>query len=185
MNDQGQKTFWAVFNRLRNRNNMVNIPPLLEIGIIVTNVQAKATIFNNFFAQQCSTIETGSTIPSSRPMCDKTLCDIVINREKVLRLIRSLDTNKAHGWDEISVHMIKICDSSLVEPLCHIFETYLATGICPSMWKKANIVAIHKKESRQNKKNYHPMSLLPIFGKIFEKIIYDAMYKHLCDNDNS
>ena len=49
--------------------------------------------------------------------------------------------------------------------------------------KKANIVSIHKKESRQNKKNYPPISLLPIFGKIFEKLLFDAIYCHLCDNN--
>ena len=41
---------------------------------------------------------------------------------------------------------------------------------------------MHKKESKQSKKNYRPISLLPIFGKIFEKIIFDAIYSHLCEN---
>ena len=46
----------------------------------------------------------------------------------------------------------------------------------------ANIVPIHKKECKQYEENYRPISLLPIFSKIFEKVIYDAIYKHLCDN---
>ena len=37
--------------------------------------------------------------------------------------------------------------------------------------------------NRQSMENYRPISLLPIFGKIFEKVIFDAMYKHLCDNN--
>ena len=115
-------------------------------------------------------------------MCDKTMCGIVIDRDKVLRLIRSLDANKAHGWNEISAHMVKIYDSSLLNH-CVTFERCLATGIYPSTRKKANIVSIDKKESRQNKENYFPISLLPIFGNIFEKLNYDAMYKHLCDNN--
>ena len=40
-----------------------------------------------------------------------------------------------------------------------------------------------KKESRQLKKNYRPISLLPICGKILEKIVFDVIYKHLTDND--
>ena len=79
--------------------------------------------------------------------------------------------------------MIKICDASIAEPLCLIFEKCLETGIYPSVWKKANIVPIHKKESRQNKENYRPISLLPIFGKIFEKLSFDTLYCHLCDNN--
>ena len=45
-----------------------------------------------------------------------------------------------------------------------------------------NVLPTHKKESRQLKKNYRPISLLPICGKIFEKIIFDSIYKHFTDN---
>ena len=78
--------------------------------------------------------------------------------------------------------MIKICDTSIVEPLCLIFEKNLETGVYPSMWKKANIVPVHKKGSRQDKQNYRPISLLPVLGKIFEKIIFEKLYCHLCNN---
>ena len=48
--------------------------------------------------------------------------------------------------------------------------------------EKRRCLLVHKKESRQLKKNYRPVSLLPIYGKIFEKIISDVIYKHLTDN---
>ena len=41
----------------------------------------------------------------------------------------------------------------------------------PSEWKKGNIVRIHRKGDKQNIKNYQPVSLLPICGKIFERLI--------------
>ena len=58
----------------------------------------------------------------------------------------------------------------------------MMTGIFPDIWKKANVLPVHKKESRQIKKNYRPISLLRICGKIFEKVIFDAIYEHLTDN---
>ena len=78
--------------------------------------------------------------------------------------------------------MIKICDTSIVEPLCLIFEKSLETGTYPSVRKKANIIPVHKKDSRLNKMNYRPISLLPIFGQIFEKVTFYEIYKHLCEN---
>ena len=78
--------------------------------------------------------------------------------------------------------MIKLCDTALVLPLSLIFEKSISTCVFPDMWKKANVLPIHKKESRRLKKNYRPISLLPICGKIFEKIIFDASYDHLCKN---
>ena len=161
---------------------IAGIHPILENGIIITSVDIKANILNDFFVQQCSQISTGSTIINLLPPCNSSLTDVAINKDKVLRLIRALDSEKAGRCDNISVHMIKICDASIVAPLCFIFEKSLETGTYPSVCKKANIIPVHKKDSRQNKMNYRPISLLPIFGKIFEKVMFDEIYKHLCEN---
>ena len=125
---------------------------------------------------------TSSTLPSFTPRSRARLEGFAINREKVLRLIRYLDSKKAHGCDEISIAMIKICDLSIVEPLCLIFDDCLEKGMYPSLWKKANVIPIHKKDSRRCKTNYRPISLLPIFGKLYEKIIFDSAYNHLRQN---
>ena len=53
---------------------------------------------------------------------------------------------------------------------------FLTTG------KRRIVLPIHKKESRQLKKNYRPISLLPVCDKIFEKVIFDIMYRHFTDN---
>ena len=123
-----------------------------------------------------------STPPNYQPTCSALLQSLDIDREKVTKLIPALDTTKAHGCDDISISMIKICDTSIVEPLCLIFGKFLETGIYPTMWKKAIIIPVHKEDSRQSKQNYRPISLLPIFGKIIEKIIFHVFYCHLCDH---
>ena len=78
--------------------------------------------------------------------------------------------------------MIKICDSEIVEPLCLILDKCLDAGVYSTSWKRANILPIYKKSSRQNKSNYRQISLLQVFGKIFERLLCDVIYKHLCDN---
>ena len=49
----------------------------------------------------------------------------------------------------------------------------------PQLWKNANVVPVHKKNEKTLKGNYRPISLLPVFGKILEKLIYDSLYYHL------
>ena len=94
-----------------------------------------------------------------------------------------MNPNKAHGCDDISVHMIKICDDALLLPLKLIFESCISQGVFPEVWKQANIVPIHKKGSKNLKQNYRPISLLPIFDKILENLIFDSLYHHLNINN--
>ena len=56
-------------------------------------------------------------------------------------------------------------------------------GIFPLESKKANIVPIHKKGDKQTVINYRPVSLLPICGKIFERLPYNEMLNFLLEND--
>ena len=177
------KAYWSVLKRLFNRKTSLNIPPLMDNGLFVTNPSCKANLLNDYFIEQCSIVPTGSTLPAFKPRPTSFLQNVAVEREKILKIIRALDSNKAHGCDEVSIAMIKICDSSIVEPLCMIYEECLKKEVYPSIWKRANVIPVHKKNSRQAKTNYGPISLLPIFGKVFEKLIYDSIYRYLCEND--
>ena len=55
-------------------------------------------------------------------------------------------------------------------------------GVFPDIWKKANIIPIHKKNQKNLLKNYRPVSLLPICSKIFERLIFNSIYNYLHKN---
>ena len=82
----------------------------------------------------------------------------------------------------MSVRMVKICDESLVKPLFNVFQFSLETGNFWINWKRGNIVPEHKKNHKKLINNYRPVSLLPIFSKIYEKCIYDALYNYFEGN---
>ena len=86
-----------------------------------------------------------------------------------------MNVNKSHGHDDVSIRMIKMCDKSLLRPLSIIFRNSLKSSIYPSTWKKANVIPVHKKDEKQCVNNYRPVSLLPVFGKIFEKLIFNEI----------
>ena len=69
--------------------------------------------------------------------------------EEILDIIRSLNINKAHGWDEISVKMIKLSDAALIVPLKTIFSNCLRHGSFPEIWKHAHVVPVHKKNEKK------------------------------------
>ena len=105
--------------------------------------------------------------------------------------IKSLDPTKAHGWDNISLRITQICGDSLTLPLKLIFGSSLKEGTFPEIWKYANVVPVHKKERKKLLKSYFSVSLLPLFGNIFELVIYTTLFLiissvanllHLCDH---
>ena len=83
----------------------------------------------------------------------------------------------------ISIRRLKLYGEAIWRPLNIIFKTCLNTGKFPSECKKGNAGPIHKKYDKQNVKNYLPVSLLPICGKISERLIYNVMLDFLNDNN--
>ena len=61
-------------------------------------------------------------------------------------IIKTIDAKKGHGWDNISIKMIQICGDPIALPLMFVFETTLKEKKFPDIWKKANVVSVHKKE---------------------------------------
>ena len=63
------------------------------------------------------------------------------------------------------------------------FTSCLENGKFPTEWEKANVVPAHKKGDKQNLENYRPISLLPVAGKIFERILYNNMDEFFTENN--
>ena len=118
-------------------------------------------------------------LPTLLPRTGLILEDIKVSPRKILEFNCSLDTNKADGYDDVSVSMLKIFDEAIVLLLKQIYTNCLEKGFSPNLWEKANVLLIHKKESHQLMKNYRPISLLPVCGKLFDKIIFHKIYTHL------
>ena len=114
---------------------------------------------------------------------DKRLNTISFKDSDITSIIKSLKPTKAHGADAISIHMIQLCGDTITLPLTLIFKFSLRNGIFPATWKMANIIPVYKKEEKNTVKNYLPISLLPIFAKVFERLLFNSLFAHFHDND--
>ena len=175
------KTYWSILKTFYNDKKIPIIPPLLVNDKFVTDIQIKANIFNKIFADQCTPLKNNSSLPANQIFLTQSrLTSLDFDEDELLKIIRALNINKAHGHDGISIRMIKICDKSLIKPLTFLFKTSVRSSHYPDIWKKSNI-PVHNNNDKRLVNNYRPISLLPVFGKIFEKIIFNKTYKFLLE----
>ena len=122
------------------------IPPLLVGNQLVKDFLVKANLSNNYFSQQCTIVDKDSSIsPNVTFATEQKLSTLEFCTDDIVKIIKSLDPNKAHGHDEISIQMIKLCASSIAKPLSILFRNCFENECFPREWKKANILPIHKK----------------------------------------
>ena len=120
---RNSKTYWSLLNRFLNNKKIPLIPPLFHENKFVTDFKEKAELFNAFFAKQCSLIKNSSKLPSHlHYLTDNRLSSVSFSQDDIAKIIQNLDPNKAHGHDNISIRMLKICGSSIYKPLEMIFK---------------------------------------------------------------
>ena len=106
----------------------------------------------------------------------------LMSEESVLRSLKMLKSDKSRGPDGVPTNLVKDATKFIAKPLAMIFNASLATGIVPNVWKLAKITPIFKTGARNEKNNYRPISVLPVFAKLFENIVHDQLSDFLLSN---
>ena len=90
-----------------------------------------------------------------------------------MSIIKEFKNDKS---SDIPIVVIKHCSPIISPTLCSLFSRYMESGEFPQILKVGRISPIYKKDAKDNIKNYRPIYTLPIFEKIFEKILYSRYY---------
>ncbi|XP_065652985.1 uncharacterized protein LOC136080294 [Hydra vulgaris] len=95
---------------------------------------------------------------------------------------KSLKRNKATGYDDINTNIVIDSYDVIKDILYKIFRASIAQGSFPDKLKIAKVTPIFKTGDRTNITNYRPISVLPVFSKILERIMYNRIYSYLVEN---
>ena len=112
----------------------------------------------------------------SKLKVNKTIFLTPATPREIYDIISAFDIKKSLGPNSIPVYILKISNNFFSNKLTDIIILSFKTGIFPDLCKLAKIIPIFKKDSPLLCENYRPISRLPIFSKIFEKVIYKRMY---------
>ena len=177
------KKTWAAINQLRGKNKenirpsfMINNKRIIERRII-------ANEFNKYFVSLApnmnKTIEIDKNdkvlnfkafLPCPNP---NSMFLYECTSDEIYETIAGLETGKA---SDIPVKIIKKSNKFISPILAKHINYFMQIGKFPDELKTGKITPIYKKDDAELLKNYRPISTLPIFGKIFEKIIYTRLY---------
>ena len=169
------KTWKLINNILRRQNTAIGNSVFQDDTGRITDPKQIAEGFNTFFVNIGNSIANSagsddtttsfrmyledSVAPSAffKPITVKEICDIALN----------LKDNKAPGYDAICARVVKKIIHIICKPLCNIFNECINAGIVPQELKIAKVIPIFKKGKKDVFSNYRPISLLPLFSKIF------------------
>lgn len=101
------------------------------------------------------------------------------NPREIITIIKQLKSKNSSGYDEITSKILKASSKVIAKPLSYLCNFSLFNGVFPERLKYSVVIPLFKKGDRTSPENYRPISLLPVFSKVFEKVIYKRIYHHL------
>ena len=196
------RSFWRTVLRLFTQD-----PPkvekinLIDDGKTISDNEELCEIFNQFFSNVLSTLNTPKSFPiasdnldpimSVIKSFDKHQSTVKIKAEapnstfhfrktscnEVEKIISNLNIKRSCQQEDILIK-IKLKKDLIAKFLAENFNSCTDKGEFPSELKHANIVPIHKKKDKSDISNYRPVSILSNYSKVYENLIYNQLYQY-------
>ena len=179
------KKTWIIIKDVLNKCKMSRTNDTFKYNnITTTDKHTIANGFNDYFVNVGRTL--ADSIPQNGPdyklylppSNDATIFLKQATNDEILRIISKLNSNTP-GHDEICLNDISLVIDILINPLTHIINLSLSQGIFPEELKRAKIIPLYKASDPMLFSNYRPISLLPLFSKVLERIMYNRLIEFI------
>ena len=175
----GSQDFWQIANSVLNKGKSA-IPPLFNGPEVFSSASDKAKLFAKNFSKNSNLDDSGISLPFFPSRTNLKLHNISITPKMVKKVITNIDSSKASGPDCIPVVVLKNCEPELSYILAKLFNKYLKESCFLDCWKVSSVVPVFKNVGERSiAKNYHPVSLLSVVSKVFEKLVNNRIVDHL------
>ena len=190
-NISNMKKTWKGIRELMGRqkksNKSVNALRTDRFSPLIHEPSKLANIMNSHFAS------CGHRLAAKLPHSEKHFSDFLDDQHSEIGSfsfhpvepinieweIMALPSNKAYGLYSCPIRVLKCARQIISDPLAKIFNISIEQGIYPQKLKIAKIIPIFKCDDETDPNNYRPISLLSIFNKLFEKIMYKKLKSFL------
>ena len=89
--------------------------------------------------------------------------------------LTNLDIKKTSGWDMLPSKVLKLSSETLAPSITELYNNCIEQSTWPTKWKKGEWIPVFKRDNRQERTNYRPITVLPVIGKVFESLLSKQM----------
>ena len=188
--NNGKKTWETISEILKNKNKKTKVTDtfITSNGVPCTDNTDIANNFNIYFTT------VGNTLAANLPQTDNDPIELIESNPdnffcipttpaEINNIILHSKSKKSTGFDNIDSYIVKQIAPQIVNQLANIFNKSFLTGIVPSKLKIAKVIPLYKTKDPALFSNYRPISLLPFFSKILERLMYNRLYNFLTEHN--
>ena len=187
-NYNNSKKVWRGINQLLNKYKGKQKSIFLEDNGLITDSKEVANRFNNYFvniAEKLSDKIINKNTKFQDYLKNPNMSRLFLNEttpDEIVKIINTLDPKKSGDIYSISPEYVISAKQAVAHHLTIIFNRSIREGCFPQAMKTAKIIPLHKGNSVLSVSNYRPISLLPIFSKIFERLVYNRLIDFINEN---
>jgi exonuclease III len=176
---------WAIIKEIINKKKeSILSDKFLIDNQLVDDRHVIADSFNKFYVNigptLASTIPQGSTDPTSyiSSGVSNSIFLESVEQEEIVNIVKALK-NASPGCDELTSMVVKTTIQHFIMPITHVMRLSLQQGVVPTELKIARVIPIFKGGDKTLVSNYRPVSVLPVFSKVLEKLMYNRLLNFL------
>lgn len=187
------KTSWKIINNETSRVRANRDKYELNYqNRIISSESEVAQIFEDFFTE--IPVKTTCQLQSSSEAAKDLLEENVGKSTSIFKfkhindvtILKTFQMIKQKSTEDMWGLSVKIISSIIKVVACHlaiIFNSCVDEGIFPDLMKLSKVIPLHKSGDKCDSNNFRPVAILPVFSKIFEKILLNQMLSHFRVNN--
>ena len=180
------KKFWEKINCLLPSSSSGNSIQLIDKGNNTpVTVEQTPNFINDFFTNIGPNLAINFDLPWSDNMKHYNKIDSMPNlgvtEEIVLTIVKEIDIHKSSAINNVNTTVLKDAFLVLIPQLTFMYNLSFVTNTFPESWTSAIVVPLQKPGDPSDVSNLRPISLLPLPGKILERVVHTQVSKYLED----
>jgi len=175
------KAMWHLINKEIGKTHENDYKLELRIGNKITSCPTEITenLNKHFISTVEELIKQNNNINNYSNLdinyCPQTVFINPVTEGEVVKLAKNLKGKLTAGLDDIPENLVKHCILQIKKPLTHIYNASLNSGVFPDEWKIVKVKPLYKKGDRHDMNNYRPISVISVFAKLLERIMYNRL----------